>query len=150
NDVQTTVRIDGERQVSVAIDLPLTGVSERVDVIGNAETSPPTIGETLSTKGGRSNQSGLQIGMAALTDSTTGAPLFSLPVDAIDSVEVLPNPYSVEFGRFSSGMTVVNTKRAHDVWRIDLSAPDLSFRTERGKPWPFTGIESFGPRIGFG
>ena len=188
DDARATVRVEPERQATVNLDLQLTGLAERVDVIGNAETAPPTIGETLSTKGviesrvveqlpirdhsvlsalkllagvvdgpggvsikgGRSNQSGLQIGMAALTDSSTNAPLFKLPVDAIDSVEVLPNPYAVEFGRFSSGVTVVNTKRAGDKWRVDLSAPDLSFRNARGKPWTFTGIESFGPRIGFG
>lgn len=188
DDVRATVRVDADKTAAIAIDLPLLGVSERVDVIGNAETAPPTIGQTLSTKGvlesrvieqlpirdhsvlsalkllagvvdgpggvsikgGRSNQSGLQIGMAALTDSAMGAPLFRLPPDAIDSVEVLPNPYAVEFGRFSSGMTIVNTKRAGDVWRVDLSAPDLSFRNVRDKPWAFTGVETFGPRIGFG
>ena len=188
DEARATVRVEPGRQATVNLDLHLTGLAERVDVIGNAETAPPTIGETLSTKGviesrvveqlpirdhsvlsalkllagvvdgpggvsikgGRSNQSGLQIGMAALTDSSTNAPLFRLPVDAIDSVEVLPNPYAVEFGRFSSGVTVVNTKRAGDTWRVDLSAPDLSFRNARGKPWTFTGIESFGPRIGFG
>lgn len=188
DDERATVRVEADREARVNLDLPLTGLTERVDVIGNAETAPPTIGETLSTKGvlesrvveqlpirdrsvlsalkllagvvdgpggvsikgGRSNQSGLQIGMAALTDSSTNAPLFRLPVDAIDSIEVLPNPYAVEFGRFSSGVTVVNTKRAGDTWRVDLSAPDLSFRNARGKPWTFTGIESFGPRIGFG
>src|SRR5262249_20387030 len=135
----STVQVGAESNAKLKVDLRLSGVSQRVDVIGNAETAPPTIGESLSTKGvlesrvveqlpirdnsvlsalkllagivegpggvsikgGRNNQSGLQIGMASQTDSSTGAPLFRLPVDAIDSVEVLPNPYSVEFGRFS-------------------------------------------------
>ncbi|MES1259303.1 MAG: carboxypeptidase regulatory-like domain-containing protein, partial [Gemmatimonadota bacterium] len=187
-DVRAMVRVDADRRATVEIDLPLAGVTERVDVIGNAETATPTIGQTLSTKGvlesrvieqlpirdhnvlsalkllagvvqgpggvsikgGRSNQSGLQIGVATLADTATGSPLFRLPPDAIDSVEVLPNPYAVEFGRFSSGMTVVNTKRGGDTWRVDLSAPDLSFRVDRTEPWRFTGIETFGPRIGFG
>src|SRR5947209_5153608 len=34
NTVRTTVRIEAERPAAVGIDLPLTGVSERVDVIG--------------------------------------------------------------------------------------------------------------------
>ena len=163
DDVRATVRVEGDRPAAVTIDLPLSGVSERVDVIGNAETAPPTIGETLSTKGvlesrvieqlpirdhsvlsalkllagivdgpggvsikgGRSNQSGLQIGMAALTDSTTGAPLFRLPPDAIDSVEVLPNPYAVEFGRFSSG---------HDRRQHQARGRFLARRLERPRP----------------
>jgi hypothetical protein len=188
DDVSVTVRVDANAQAAVNLDLPVSGVAERVDVIGNAETAPPSIGQTLSTKGvlesrvveqlpirdnsvmsalkllagivdgpggvsikgGRSNQSGLQIGMATLTDTSTGAPLFKLPADAIDSVEVLPNPYAVEFGRFSSGLTVVNTKRAGDSWRVLLNAPDFSFRADRTSPWKLTGIESFGPRIGVG
>ena len=188
DDVTVTVRVDAGAQASVNLDLPVSGVAERVDVIGNAQTAPPSIGQTLSTKGvlesrvieqlpirdhsvlsalkllagivdgpggvsikgGRSNQSGLQIGMTTLTDTSTGAPLFKLPADAIDSVEVLPNPYAVEFGRFSSGLTVVNTKRAGDNWRVLLNAPDFSFRADHASPWKLTGIESFGPRIGIG
>lgn len=104
----------------------------------------------LSIKGGRPNQSALQIGMASLADPTTGTPLFRLPADAVDSVEVFSNPYAVEFGRFSSGMTVVNTKRAGDAWRASLNSPDISFRTVRDHPLQLKGVESFGPRIGFG
>jgi hypothetical protein len=188
DDARGTIQVGPESPAKLTIDLRLSGVSQRVDVIGNAETAPPTIGESLSTKGvlesrvveqlpirdnsvlsalkllagivdgpggvsikgGRTNQSGLQIGMVSQTDSSTGAPLFRLPVDAIDSVEVLPNPYSVEFGRFSSGLTVIKTKRADDTWRFALNVPDVSFRTVRGEPWNVSGIESFGPRIGFG
>jgi hypothetical protein len=185
---RSSIQVGRESTAKTSVDLRLSGVSERVDVIGNAETAPPTIGESLSTrgvlesrlveqlpirdhsvlsalkllagivegpggvsiKGGRTNQSGLQIGMATQTDSSTGSPLFRLPVDAIDSVEVLPNPYSVEFGRFSSGLTVIKTKRADDTWRFALNSPDVSFRTVRSQPWNVTGLESFGPRIGFG
>ena len=50
-EVRATVRIEAEQTAVVNLDLPLAGVTERVDVIGNAETAPPTIGETLSTKG---------------------------------------------------------------------------------------------------
>ena len=188
DEAKATVKIEGEAAVKVALDLRLSGISEQVNVIGNAETAPPTIGEGLSTKGvldsriveqlpvrdhsvlsalkllagivdgpggvsikgGRTNQSGVQIGMATQTDTSTGAPLFRLPVDAIDTVEVLPNPYAVEFGRFSSGLTLINTKRGGDVWRVALNTPDLSFRTVRDEPWHIIGLESFGPRIGVG
>ena len=88
--------------------------------------------------------------MASLTDTSTGAPLFRLPVDAIDSVEVLPNPYAVEFGRFSSGLTLINTKSGGDQWRVALNTPELSFRVSRTQQWKPIGIESFGPRVGVG
>jgi hypothetical protein len=104
----------------------------------------------MSIEGGRSNQSGLQIGMAAQTDTATGTPLFFLPPDAVDSIEFLPNPYAVEFGRFSSGVTVINTRRAADAWHVALNAPDFSLRQRRGAPWALDGIQSFIPRISAG
>jgi hypothetical protein len=187
-ETRTTVRIEAEKTAQATLDLRLAGLKEEVNVIGNAETAPPTIGEGLSTKGmlesrvveqlpvrdhsvlsalkllagivegpggvsikgGRTNQSGLQIGMTTQTDPSTGSPLFHLPADAIDTVEVLPNPYAVEFGRFSSGLTLINTKKGGDQWRVALNAPDVSFRTARGEPWHPIGLESFGPRIGLG
>jgi hypothetical protein len=187
-ETRATVRIEAEKTAQTTLDLRLAGLKEEVNVIGNAETAPPTIGEGLSTKGmlesrvveqlpvrdhsvlsalkllagivegpggvsikgGRTNQSGLQIGMTTQTDPSTGSPLFRLPADAIDTVEVLPNPYAVEFGRFSSGLTLINTKKGGDQWRVALNAPDVSFRTARGEPWHPIGLESFGPRIGVG
>jgi hypothetical protein len=187
-ETRTTVRVEAEKTAQATLDLRLAGLKEEVNVIGNAETAPPTIGEGLSTKGmlesrvveqlpvrdhsvlsalkllagivegpggvsikgGRTNQSGLQIGMTTQTDPSTGSPLFRLPADAIDTVEVLPNPYAVEFGRFSSGLTLINTKKGGDQWRVALNAPDVSFRTARGEPWHPIGLESFGPRIGVG
>jgi hypothetical protein len=57
----------------------------------------------VSIKGGRPNQASIQLGAGTLVDPATGNVALELPPDAIDSVEVLPNPYTVEFGRFSSG-----------------------------------------------
>jgi hypothetical protein len=185
---RVTSRVQTAHEVTVRLDLPVSGVTEHVDVVGSGGQGRPTIATALapkavldshtveqlpihdnsvlsalkllagivdgpsgvSIKGGRPNQSALQIGLASLADPTTGTPLFRLPADAVDSVEVFSNPYAVEFGRFSSGMTVVNTKRAGDVWRVFLNSPDISFRTVRDHPLELKGIESFGPRIGFG
>ncbi len=188
DDAARLIKMASGQEVAVALDLPLSGFVERVNVIGNAETAPPSIGETLSTrgvlqsrvieqlpiqdhsvlsalkllagilegpsglsiKGGRTNQSGLQIGMASLTDASTGTPLFRLPADAIDSVEVLPNPYAVEFGRFSSGLTVINTRSGSDKWRVVWNTPDVSLRVSRTQQWKPVGIDAIAPRIGFG
>ena len=187
-DGTKVVQLSGTEDAVVELELPLSGIVERVDVIGNAETATPSIGETLSTrgvlqsrvieqlpiqdhsvlsalkllagviqgpgglsiKGGRNNQSGLQIGMASLTDASTGTPLFRLPADAVDSVEVLPNPYAVEFGRFSSGLTLINTKSGGDHWRADVNAPDVSIRVSRTQQWKPTGIDAFAPRFAVG
>ena len=102
----------------------------------------------VSIKGGRPNQSSIQLGSSTLADPATGLVHVNLPDDAVDSVDVLPNPYAVEFGRFSSGLVVIQTKRAGDEWKLRLNNLDPTFRTKRHQElFSIKGIESFGPRI---
>jgi len=101
----------------------------------------------ISIKGGRPNQASVQLGAATLVDPATGLTQVSLPDDAIDSVSVLPNPYAVEYGRFSSGLVVIQTRRAADAWKTRLNNLDPTFRTQRGQPFVVTGIEAFAPRL---
>ena len=75
----------------------------------------------VSIKGGRPSQAGVQIGASTLTDPVLGLVHFTLPDDAIDSVAVLPNPYAVEYGRFSSGLVVIQTRRGGDAWHVRLN-----------------------------
>jgi hypothetical protein len=100
----------------------------------------------VSIKGGRPSQASVQLGPGAFVDPATGLSQVSLPDDAIDSVTVLPNPYAVEYGRFSSGMVLIRTRRAGDVWRTRLNNLDPSFRVKRGSPFHVTGISAFSPR----
>src|SRR5262249_51191256 len=70
----------------------------------------------------------------------------TLPDDAIDSVAVMPNPYAVEYGRFSSGLVMIQTRRGGDSWhaRVDNLSP--TFRPKRHKElFTVAGISSFGP-----
>jgi hypothetical protein len=100
----------------------------------------------VSIKGGRPSQASVQLGPGAFVDPATGLSEVSLPDDAIDSVTVLPNPYAVEYGRFSSGLVLIRTRRAGDEWKTRLNNLDPSFRTKRGEPLHVIGISSFSPR----
>jgi len=100
----------------------------------------------VSIKGGRPSQSSVQLGPGAFVDPATGLSQVSLPDDAIDNVTVLPNPYAVEYGRFSSGLVLIRTRRAGDVWRTRLNNLEPSFRVERGSALKITGISAFSPR----
>jgi hypothetical protein len=100
----------------------------------------------VSIKGGRPSQASVQLGPGAFVDPATGLNPVTLPDDAIDSVTVLPNPYSVEYGRFSSGLVLIRTRRATDRWRTRLNNLDPSFRTKRGSPFHVLGISAFSPR----
>ncbi len=101
----------------------------------------------MSIKGGRPTQSGVQIGATTLADPGMGLVHLTLPDDAIDSVSVMPNPYAVEYGRFSSGLVVIQTRRAGDQWRLRLNNLDPTFRTKRQEDWNIQGIAGFGPRV---
>src|SRR5690242_15462295 len=97
----------------------------------------------LAIKGGRPNQATTQLGAGVFVDPATGVSQVSLPDDAIDSVTVLPNPYAVEYGRFSSGLVLINTRKASDVWRTRINKLDPSLRTTRSNPFDVVGISSF-------
>src|SRR5215467_6089790 len=101
----------------------------------------------VSIKGGRPGQAGVQLGTATLVDPASGVAQVPLPDDAIDSVTVLPNPYAVEYGRFSSGLVLIRTRRATDVWQTRINKLDPSFRTTRGNPFDVVGISAFSPRF---
>src|SRR5215510_11161412 len=104
----------------------------------------------VSIRGGRPNQAGMQLGVNTIVDPSTGLSKVALPDDAIESVSVLPNPYAVEFGRFSSGVVVIQTRRAGDVWRLRINDIDPVFRTHRGSPVEIIGLGREAPRAEFG
>ena len=88
----------------------------------------------LSIKGGRPSQASVQLGPGIFVDPATGLTQGSLPGDAIEAVTVMPNPYAVEFGRFSSGVVLIQTRRAADKWKTRLNSLDPAFRNKRGQP----------------
>lgn len=104
----------------------------------------------VSIRGGRPSQAGTQLGTSTLVDPSTGLSKVALPDDAIESVSVLPNPYAVEFGRFSSGVVVIQTRRAGDKWRLRINDIDPTFRTHRGSPVEIIGLGREAPRVEFG
>jgi hypothetical protein len=105
----------------------------------------------VSIKGGRPTQAGVQIGASTLTDPVLGQVHFTLPDDAIDSVAVMPNPYAVEYGRFSSGLVVIQTRHGGDAWRVRLNNMLPDFRSKRHQDlYNINGIASFGPTFGVG
>jgi Carboxypeptidase regulatory-like domain/TonB dependent receptor len=104
----------------------------------------------VSIKGGRPSQAGVQLGPVTLVDPSTGLTQVSLPDDAIDSVAVLANPYAVEYGRFSSGLVVIQTRRAGDDWKVRINNIDPTFRTDRQNPVDVIGVGLWAPRIEVG
>jgi hypothetical protein len=101
----------------------------------------------VSINGGRPSQAAVQLGTTTLVDPATGLAQVSLPDDAIDSVAVLPNPSAVEYGRFSSGLIVIHTRRGGDRWKTRVNNLDPTFRTRRDNMFDVIGVSAFGPRF---
>ena len=93
----------------------------------------------------------MQIGASTLTDPVLGLVHFTLPDDAIDSVAVMPNPYAVEYGRFSSGLVVIQTRRGGDTWHVRLNNLSPTFRSKRHQDlYNINGIAGLAPNFEMG
>jgi hypothetical protein len=95
----------------------------------------------LRVKGGAPTTGALQISSASLNDPSTGDFDLELPSGAVESVEVLSNPFAAEYGRFSTSVTQVRTKRGTNEWifKPDNLVPGF------GKGFAF--INKFEPRL---
>src|SRR5204862_1743858 len=72
----------------------------------------------LRVKGGQPTQSALQVSSASLVDPSSGDFDLQLPGQSIESVEVLSNPFAAEYGRFSSSVTRIQTRRGTNDWEV--------------------------------
>ncbi len=95
----------------------------------------------LRIKGGSPTTGALQVSSASLNNPSTGDFDLELPSGAVESVEVLSNPFAAEFGRFSTSVTQVRTKRGTNDWIVkpDNLVPGF------GKGFAF--INKFEPRL---
>ena len=100
----------------------------------------------LNLKGARSSQSGMIVNSASVTDPVTGESSINLPIEAVQSVEVLTNPYSAEYGQFTGAVTSVQTRSGSDKFRANATS---FFPRPRRRGGSFVGIEAFTPRVTF-
>jgi hypothetical protein len=99
----------------------------------------------INMKGGRSSQGGSLVNNASVTDPATGNAAINLPIDVVESVTVVPNPYDPEYGRLTGAVSKIETV-AGDFNDFHLSVQNLFVRP-RKRSGDFIGIESATPRI---
>ncbi|MQA29285.1 MAG: hypothetical protein GEU82_05510 [Luteitalea sp.] len=95
----------------------------------------------LRIKGGQPTQGALQIRSASLIDPSSGEFDLDLPAQSVESVEVLANPFAAEYGRFTTSITQVQTRRGTNEW--ELSRGNL---VPRFRKW-LSGIRGFEPQL---
>ncbi|MGI8468381.1 MAG: carboxypeptidase regulatory-like domain-containing protein, partial [Pyrinomonadaceae bacterium] len=93
-------------------------------------------------KGTRTGQSGYTVNGADVTDPVTGNLAFDIPLEAAQSVQIEENPYSAEFGRFTGGVTNLQTKGGGDKFKFSAARFFPTFHNIFS-----TQIDSFRPRI---
>lgn len=95
----------------------------------------------LRIRGGQPTQGALQVSSASLIDPSSGDFHLDLPGQSIESVEVLANPFAAEYGRFSTSITQIRTRRGTNEW--EFSPGNLM---PRFRKW-LSGVRGFEPRF---
>jgi hypothetical protein len=98
----------------------------------------------INMNGARVSQSSMTVNSSNVTDPVTGQFAFNLPIEAVDSVQVLTNPYGAEHGQFTGGLTAIATRSGTDTFHVEAQSFFPRFR-RRGDKW--SGIEAFTPRL---
>jgi Carboxypeptidase regulatory-like domain/TonB-dependent Receptor Plug Domain len=98
----------------------------------------------INMNGARASQSSMTVNSANVTDPVTGQFAFNLPIEAVESVQVLTNPYAAEYGKFTGGVTAIATRSGTDKFNVEAQSFFPRFR-RRGDKW--MGVEAFTPRL---
>jgi hypothetical protein len=98
----------------------------------------------LKINGSGEQRSALLVNQADVTDPATGGFGASVPVDSIQVMNVFRTPFLAQYGRFSSGVVAIETRRGGDKWHFELNdpLPDFRFRS-----WKLRGLQDASPRL---
>jgi hypothetical protein len=71
----------------------------------------------IRIKGGFPNQASALVNTASIADPFTGQRALRLPAVAVQSIRVLSNPFSAEYGGFGSGVVEISTRGGTNEWK---------------------------------
>ena len=100
----------------------------------------------INIKGQVETQGMLLVDSAETVDPVTGSFAIEVPLDAVESLEVYKTAYQAEYGRFSGGLTSVQTKAPSNQWHFELNDFIPTPRIRSGK---LVGIADNKPRVSF-
>jgi Carboxypeptidase regulatory-like domain len=98
----------------------------------------------INIKGATENQGLLLVDSAEMVDPVTGSFSIEIPIDAVESLQVFKSAYQAQYGRFSGGLTTVDTKAPSDQFRYEVN--DF-LPTVRVKSGHIVGIADDEPRL---
>jgi hypothetical protein len=94
--------------------------------------------------GAGEHRSAFVVNQADVTDPATGRFGQTIPIDSVETADVLSTPFLAEFGHFTSGVVTVQTRRGGESWHAELNDPLPEFRF---RSWHMRGLRDATPRI---
>ncbi len=98
----------------------------------------------LKLDGSGEQRSSLVVNESDVTDPSTGKFGQTIPVDSVETVNVLSTPFLAQYGRFTQTVVAVETRRGGDKWHYDLNDPFPDFRI---RSYHMRGVANWGPHI---
>ena len=118
---------------------PVT-VTDTLPLVPSVVRSPQ--GE-LKINGSGEQRSTLVVNQSDVTDPATGKFGQTVPVDAVEEVNVLNTPFLAQYGRFTQSVVAMETRRGGDKWHAGLNDPFPDFRI---RSYHMRGIRNETPR----
>jgi hypothetical protein len=98
----------------------------------------------LKVNGSGQERSAMVVNQSDITDPATGNFGQSIPVDSIETVNVLQMPFLAQYGRFTQTVVAVETRRGGETWHAELKDPFPDFRV---RSWRLRGLRNETPRL---
>lgn len=118
-------------------------VTDALPMLPGITRSP---GGGLQLSGSGEHRSALIVNSADVTDPATGQFGLTVPIDSVESLNFYQTSFLAEYGRFSSGLVSVETRRGTDKWKWELNDPFPEFNI---RSWHLRGLRTATPRINF-
>jgi hypothetical protein len=98
----------------------------------------------LKIDGSGQERSAMVVNQTDITDPATGRFGQTLPIDSIETVNVLQTPFLAQYGRFTQSVVAVETQRGGEKWHAELNDPFPDFRI---RSYHMRGIRDASPRF---
>jgi len=134
-----------ETPASVAKELPSrpATVRDALPLTPGISRSPEG---TLNISGSGEQRSALIVNSTDVTDPATGQFGTTVPVDSVETLNVLQTSFLAEYGRYTAALVSVETRRGGDKWKAELNDPLPDFRI---RSYHLRGIRDATPRLNF-
>ncbi|HEY6967764.1 MAG TPA: carboxypeptidase regulatory-like domain-containing protein [Candidatus Angelobacter sp.] len=102
--------------------------------------------EGLSIAGAGEQHSALLVNSVDTTDPATGLFGLTIPVDAVENLNMAETPYLAQFGGFTGGVISAATRGGGDKWNFEFNDPFPEFRI---RSLHVQGLRSLSPHVSF-